>query len=91
MTIQQAIDRVDGQLEPLNTFVINGGCLSAAQAHVCRTVCRRAERLMVTLSSTVFIDPVLMRYVNRLSDFLFVFARYQNKQTDTPEIFWQKS
>lgn len=88
--LERAIDEADAQLEPLRTFVISGGCTEAAQAHVCRTVCRRAERRIVTLAETAFVEPALIRFVNRLSDFLFVYARLKNKKTLTPEIFWQK-
>ena len=88
--LEEAIDTMDATLEPLHTFVINGGCPEAAQAHVCRTVCRRAERRIVSLAETTFVDPILLRFVNRMSDYLFVFARWKNKKTLTPEIFWQK-
>ena len=88
--VEEAIDTLDAELEPLRSFVICGGCPEAAQAHVCRTVCRRAERRMVTLAETAFVDPVMLRFVNRLSDYLFVYARWKNKKTLTPEIFWQK-
>ena len=89
--LETAIDEADAQLGPLHTFVLNGGCQEAAQAHICRTVCRRAERCIVALSTTVFVAPALLRFVNRLSDYLFVYARLMNKKTLTPEIFWQKS
>lgn len=88
--LEESIDEMDSELEPLRTFVLNGGCPEAAQAHVCRTVCRRAERCIVTLSDTAFVDPTLLRFVNRLSDYLFVYARWKNKKTLTSEILWQK-
>lgn len=88
--LEEAIDTLDATLEPLRTFVISGGCPEAAQAHVCRTVCRRAERRIVTLADTAYVDPTLLRFVNRMSDYLFVYARWKNKKTLTPEIFWQK-
>lgn len=88
--LETAIDEADAQLEPLRTFVICGGCTEAAQAHVCRAVCRRAERRIVTLAETAFVEPTLLRFVNRLSDYLFVYARLRNKKTLTSEISWQK-
>lgn len=88
--LEQAIDSIDAQLEPLRAFILSGGCTAAALAHVCRTTCRRAERLIVTLSRDAYIDEDVLRYVNRLSDYLFVFARLQNKKTLTEEKIWKK-
>lgn len=88
--LEQAIDSLDATLPPLKAFVLNGGCQAAAQAHVCRTVCRRAERHIVTLYREAEADEVLLRFINRLSDYLFVLARAENKKTLTAEVFWQK-
>ncbi len=74
-TLEHQIDAITDRLPKLHSFVIAGGNLAGAQCHVCRTVCRRAERRMVTLSHEVKLDEVIQRYINRLSDYLFVLAR----------------
>ena len=88
--IESAIDRLDSELPPLKAFVIPGGSRSAAQCHVCRTVARRAERLLVSLHNKQPICRLAIKYINRLSDFFFVLARYDNFTKNIPEIFWQK-
>ncbi len=75
-TLERQIDAITAAIPQLKNFVIAGGTAAGAQAHVCRTVCRRAERRVVTLANKVQIDPVIQRYLNRLSDYLFVLARY---------------
>lgn len=75
-TLEHQIDSITERLPKLHSFVIAGGNVAGAQCHVCRTVCRRAERRVVTLSQTVNIDAAIMRYLNRLSDYLFVLARW---------------
>ena len=74
-TLERQIDAITAQLPQLHSFVIAGGNAAGAQAHVCRTVCRRAERRVVTLAQSTEIDDTIMRYLNRLSDYLFVLAR----------------
>ncbi len=88
--IEQAIDEIDLQLPQLRSFVLPGGSQSAAAAHVCRTSCRRAERRIIDLAETAHVDPAVLKYINRLSDFLFVFARFCNINNDIDEIFWDK-
>ena len=73
--LEQQIDAITAQLPQLHSFVIVGGTAAGAQCHVCRTVCRRAERRVVTLAKHAEIDDTIMRYLNRLSDYLFVLAR----------------
>ncbi|MBR4505329.1 MAG: cob(I)yrinic acid a,c-diamide adenosyltransferase [Bacteroidales bacterium] len=73
--LERQIDTITDQLPKLHNFVIAGGNLAGAQCHVCRTVCRRAERRIVTLSHDVKVDATIQRYLNRLSDYLFVLAR----------------
>ncbi|MDR0395392.1 MAG: cob(I)yrinic acid a,c-diamide adenosyltransferase [Tannerella sp.] len=87
--IEEAIDRIDGQLPKLKSFVLPGGCRSAAIAHVCRTVCRRAERNIYRLTETeaTVEEPVLI-FMNRLSDLLFVIARKECLLKNGEEIFW---
>ena len=74
--MERQIDTLSDHLPQLHSFVIAGGTLAGAQCHVARTVCRRAERCVVTLSRQTAVDAILLRYLNRLSDYLFVLARY---------------
>ncbi|MCG8562384.1 MAG: cob(I)yrinic acid a,c-diamide adenosyltransferase [Hyphomicrobiales bacterium] len=87
--IEEEIDALNGELEPLRSFVLPGGSAAAAALHVARTVCRRAERLIVELAGLedeTVSDPAL-RYVNRLSDFLFVASRYVNDKGKA-DVLW---
>lgn len=85
------IDAMDSQMEPFKCFLLPGGAQAAAAAHVCRTQCRRAERRVLDLEDTGFtVDPGTVRWINRLSDYFFVLARYINHLTSTPEIRWQR-
>ena len=88
--LEKQIDELDAQLPALSSFILPGGCISAAQSHICRTVCRRAERLIAALTEEASINPVLLSFVNRLSDFLFVYARFLNKIKGVDEISWKK-
>lgn len=88
--IEQDIDRMDAELPPLRNFVLPGGCPLAAQANVARAVCRRAERRIVSITDTMPIPCVILTYINRLSDWLFVFARFANASENVSENFWQK-
>lgn len=74
--LEQHIDALNATVPQLHNFVVAGGTMAGAQAHVCRTVCRRAERRVVTLSHTTDINANLRRYLNRLSDYLFVLSRH---------------
>lgn len=89
--IEHAIDQLDSLLEPQRSFILPGGSVAAGHAHVCRTVCRRVERALLTLADTgVWIDPSVMVYINRLSDYLFILARRLNALNgveDTPVTF----
>lgn len=82
------IDSMDGCLPKLNSFVIPGGSVAAAQAHVARTVCRRAERMTVRLADEEKIEEILMKFINRTSDYLFVLSRYILLLERKAEIFW---
>jgi len=84
--LEQLIDRLETTLPPLRKFILAGGTQSGAALHIARTVCRRAERRIVSLDPPV--DPVLVRYVNRLSDLLFVLARSVNHRAGVPETEW---
>lgn len=87
--LEAAIDRLEAELPPLTQFVLPGGTPAAAALHAARTVLRRAERRMVSLHRAAPIRGELLRYVNRLSDLLFVMARVANHRAKVPEIFWQ--
>lgn len=89
--IEHEIDAADEILPPLHSFVLPGGAAGAAVAHICRTVCRRAERRILTLSETCTISSDLLVYVNRLSDYLFVLSRKINFNEEKEEIFWNNS
>jgi cob(I)alamin adenosyltransferase len=84
--LERLIDRLETELPPLRRFILAGGTPAGAALHVARTVCRRAERRIVALDPAV--DPVLLRYVNRLSDLLFVLARAVNHRARVPETEW---
>lgn len=86
-SLEQALDRVNENLEPLQSFVLPGGNAAAAWLHLARTVCRRAERAVVTLSHAGPVNPLLMQYVNRLSDLLFVLARAANRDGED-DVLW---
>lgn len=88
--LEQAIDRIDSQLPPLRLFILPGGGRAAAVAHVCRTVCRRAERRILALAEQADVAPELLAYVNRLSDYLFVLSRKLNVDEKKEEIIWNK-
>ena len=87
--LERSIDELDAQLSTLHAFILPGGCPAAAQCHVCRTVCRRAERLITALAEDTPICSEVLSYVNRLSDFLFVYARFLNKMENMVEISWK--
>lgn len=84
------IDALDEQTPRVKAFVLPGGCMTAARAHVARTVCRRAERRILDLAEVAYVDPALISYVNRLSDYLFILARYFNFMEGVEEIIWRK-
>ena len=87
--LEQEIDALNAELEPLRSFVLPGGSPAAAALHLARTVSRRAERIMVALAKTEseHVSPAALKYINRLSDFLFVAARYTNEKGRT-DILW---
>ena len=80
------MDDFDAELEPLRFFILPSGGKAAASIHVCRTVCRRAERAMVHLNETEEVRPELIKYLNRLSDYLFILARYISKISGEKEV-----
>ena len=88
-TLENHIDMLDAQLPSLRTFILPGGSIPASQCHVCRTVCRRAERLITALAEESPVCSCLTAFINRLSDFLFVYARFLNKMEGIDEISWK--
>ena len=88
--LEQLIDRMDEKLEPLQNFILPGGTTTASFLHLARTVCRRAERRLTSLMATAEIDSDIIIYLNRLSDLLFVAARYVNYLAGVTDIPWQK-
>lgn len=87
--LERAMDEMDAQLEPLKNFILPGGDPSASFAHLARTICRRAERRVVSLMEHEEIDSVILRYLNRLSDFLFTLARHYTKKHGGRETPWR--
>jgi len=85
--LELMIDRLDEQLPPLRHFILPGGSNAGALLHLARTVCRRAERRVVSLGAGA-VDPVIIVYLNRLSDLLFVMARVANHRAGTAEVEW---
>ena len=86
--LEELIDELTAVVGPLQNFILPGGSLSSAQLHVARTVCRRAERDIITLTREEAIGAYVLPYLNRLSDALFVMARYENHIRDVPEPLW---
>lgn len=92
VAVENEIDRLQALLPPLRLFILPGGSHAAAYAHVCRTVCRRAERCILRLAqSGVEIDDNVTAYVNRLSDYFFVLARKLNVDAGISDTVWQRS
>lgn len=89
--LEQEIDAVMGELPECHGFILSGGTREAAQCHVCRTVCRRAERRIVALSEESVVSPEVQQYVNRLSDYLFVLAKKINFIAGKSEKIWQNA
>jgi len=88
--LEQHIDKMEEVLPPMRSFILPGGHLAASQAHVARCVCRRAERLCVHMQTREeFVAPVVLQYLNRLSDFLFVLARFIVHRKGAKEIPWR--
>ncbi len=86
--LEHWIDELDEETPKIRAFVLPGGCEIAAHCHVARTVCRRAERRILELAIDEYVDPILIRWFNRMSDFLFIAARYLNHRHGVDEITW---
>ncbi|HEY4089375.1 MAG TPA: cob(I)yrinic acid a,c-diamide adenosyltransferase [Bryobacteraceae bacterium] len=86
--LEREMDRMNEGLPPLRSFVLPGGSRLNAELHVCRTVCRRAERICVTLAAGEPVDSEIVKYLNRLSDALFVWSRWASRELGVPENLW---
>jgi len=87
--LEREMDAMGADLPALRSFVLPGGCRLNAELHVCRTVCRRAERELVALTREESVPPETVRYLNRLSDALFVWSRWASHVAGAPEILWE--
>ena len=88
VSLEKLMDRLSEELTPLENFILPGGTPGAAHLHVARTVCRRAERLVVALARDEPVGAFTVRYLNRLSDALFVMARHENKRRGVADVLW---
>ena len=86
--LERAIDDGEAELEPLRSFIVPGGTPKAAALHVARTICRRAERRVVALAREIELPTLVVQYLNRLSDLLFVLARVANRRGGVGEVTW---
>jgi cob(I)alamin adenosyltransferase len=86
--LEELMDELSDSLPPLENFVLPGGTLGASQLHVARTVCRRAERLVIALTRKEPVGPFVVKYLNRLSDALFVMARHENRAKHVSDVLW---
>lgn len=87
--LERTIDKIEKKLPPLRNFILPGSTLFAAHGHMARTVCRRAERTFVSLNEKMPQNPHILKYINRLSDLLFMLAREDNANAGEPETLWK--
>ena len=88
--LEKEMDRMNEVLPPMKNFILPGGHVAVSQAHICRCVCRRAERLCVNLHEhDSFVDPLVVKYLNRLSDYFFVLSRYTGHLLNVAEVTWR--
>jgi cob(I)alamin adenosyltransferase len=88
--LEVKIDEMTAQLPPMKSFVLPGGHVTISSIHICRTVCRRAERLLVNMQQhELFLESKVLQYINRLSDYLFTLARYAAEKLGVEEIPWK--
>ncbi len=86
--LEKEIDKLEAELTPLTNFILPGGHKTVAQSHICRSVCRRAERRIIEMSKHYTVNAGIIKYLNRLSDYFFVLARYFSKYFNIDEIPW---
>ncbi|MBT3228885.1 MAG: cob(I)yrinic acid a,c-diamide adenosyltransferase [Candidatus Marinimicrobia bacterium] len=89
LDLEQHIDDLNVELPALEEFILPGGTKSAATLHLARTVCRRAERVIIALAQSDDVAPEIIKYMNRLSDLLFVMARFENHRSGNQEVYWK--
>ena len=89
--LESNIDKMNKELPPLKEFILPGGSKISSYTHLARTICRRVERNLFELNQSDKVNEVSLKYINRLSDFLFVFARHLNKSKNISDIFWKKN
>ena len=89
--IETSIDELSSQLPMQHHFILPGGIIPASQSHVCRTICRRAERRIVALSHVAIVSPKILIFVNRLSDYFFTLSRYLNNDCGISEKTWENT
>jgi len=87
--LEQSIDKMEHELPPMKSFILPGGHETVSFCHISRCVCRRAERLVTALSEEVKLDELILAYLNRLSDYLFVYGRYLSLKLNAEEIPWK--
>ena len=87
--LEQQLDALNADLPPLKEFILPGGCSAAAACHLARAICRRSERRVHSLSRAEAVNTDTIKFLNRLSDLLFVMARYLNKAAGRPDVLWQ--
>ncbi|MEO0332485.1 MAG: cob(I)yrinic acid a,c-diamide adenosyltransferase [Bacteroidota bacterium] len=87
--LEHEIDQMDSELPAMRFFILPGGHPTVSQAHIARCVCRRAERCVVRLAENISVEPVLVTFLNRMSDYLFVLARFLGKELEVGEIPWK--
>jgi cob(I)alamin adenosyltransferase len=88
VVLEKEIDNMETKLEPMKFFVLPGGHQSVSFGHIARTVCRRSERLVIALSNQEGVEPLVIKYLNRLSDYLFVLCRLMSKELGAEEVAW---
>ena len=87
--LEESIDQMNAELPELRSFVLPAGSLEVSHCHVARCICRRAERLIVHLNEEQHIEPIIIQYINRLSDYLFVLSRYKGMKQGVEEVSWK--
>jgi cob(I)alamin adenosyltransferase len=88
--LENEIDKMDERLPEMKSFILPGGSVAVSTTHIARCICRRAERICVSMQeSELFVEPLVIKYLNRLSDYLFMLARYVGFETGVPEIPWK--
>ncbi len=88
-TLENAIDKFDEVLPPLTKFILPGGHYIVSHIHIARTICRKSERRVLAVADKEYVNPVVIQYINRLSDYLFSLARYTGKQLNADEVEWK--